>query len=438
MVHTETQVAEHHAFHQPYLIVGRSAGSHLLLPHWEVSRRHALLQCLGDRVYAIDLGSRTGISPTDEADREFWMEADVGLRIGPYRLYPGRFGGDFPAIRHGWDWTERPRESFRERPGARLQPIVLRIEEDSGEYSNQVVDRVISLVGREVPADVVLPDAGVSKIHAALILTPLGLWAVDLYGRGGVLHEGIRVRHARIDSESSLQIGRFRLRVEAGGERVGDLAGEAGGGRRLVAGVGSMPGGSLAIEASGSVARDLVRREEYPQWLEPIPASAEHAWLIPVLQHIGTMQQQMMDQFNQSLMGALQSFGTLHRDTVSALREELGELRRLNEELAALQAQASVRNEAAQAEDSHPSVEAERPKIEREGRIEQGSPAAVPDQAVNSPKGSGVMRGEDSSRPEALADAHELHVTLQRRIRDLQRERQTRWQRILNVIQGAP
>ena len=54
--------------------------------------------------------------------------------------------------------------------------------------------------------------------------------------------------------------------------------------------------------------------------------------LIPLVNQFGMMQQQMMDQFQQTVSMLVQMFGSLHRDQMDLIREELDQLRDLTKE----------------------------------------------------------------------------------------------------------
>ena len=58
--------------------------------------------------------------------------------------------------------------------------------------------------------------------------------------------------------------------------------------------------------------------------------------LIPLMNQFGHMQQQMLDQFQQAIATLVQMFGTLHRDQMQTIREELDHIRDLTKEFQAL------------------------------------------------------------------------------------------------------
>src|SRR5262245_44528715 len=61
--------------------------------------------------------------------------------------------------------------------------------------------------------------------------------------------------------------------------------------------------------------------------------------LLAMVNQVAAMQQQMFDQFQQTIMGMAQMFGSLHKDQAGVIREELQHLRELSLELNQLQGQ---------------------------------------------------------------------------------------------------
>ena len=68
--------------------------------------------------------------------------------------------------------------------------------------------------------------------------------------------------------------------------------------------------------------------------------------LVPLVNQFGLMQQQMFDQFQQAMAMMVQMFGTMHRDQMAVIREELDRLNELTEEFHALKKELAERTEA--------------------------------------------------------------------------------------------
>ena len=67
--------------------------------------------------------------------------------------------------------------------------------------------------------------------------------------------------------------------------------------------------------------------------------------LVPLMNQFGQMQQQMLDQFQQAISMIVQMFGTLHRDQMATIREELDQLRDLTREFHAIKLELAARSQ---------------------------------------------------------------------------------------------
>jgi pSer/pThr/pTyr-binding forkhead associated (FHA) protein len=67
--------------------------------------------------------------------------------------------------------------------------------------------------------------------------------------------------------------------------------------------------------------------------------------LAPLVNQLGLIQQQMFDQFQQAMAMMVQMFGTMHRDQMEVIRAELDQLRELTEEFHALKSELAKRTQ---------------------------------------------------------------------------------------------
>src|SRR5437764_7907989 len=81
------------AVHQPFAVVGRDPAADVFLDDAAVSRRHLYLQVIDQRVFCVDLASRTGTHWPEGARPCGWVASPTGVRVGPFRLRPGADGG---------------------------------------------------------------------------------------------------------------------------------------------------------------------------------------------------------------------------------------------------------------------------------------------------------------------------------------------------------
>jgi hypothetical protein len=195
--------------------------------------------------------------------------------------------------------------------------------------------------------------------------------------------------------------------------------------------------------------------------------------LVPLMNQFGQMQQQMLDQFQQAITMIVQMFGTLHRDQMVTIREELDQLRDLTREFHAIKLEL-----AARAQDQTPVVPASTSTAPGDSRVsEAGSrvqerivpetgarvtPAAArtaPDsasvppilsagddlgvaastQAPLSPSGlelHEVKQSQPQSGESSLESERDVMVWLHQRMMVLQQERESRWRKILKLLPG--
>jgi hypothetical protein len=208
--------------------------------------------------------------------------------------------------------------------------------------------------------------------------------------------------------------------------------------------------------------------------------------LVPLINQIGFMQQQMFDQFQQAMTMMVQMFGTMHREQMEMIRAELDGLHDLTEEFHALKKELANRT---QAEDTtvlstpanglkgvdktittEPIVSAKTTadgssglktmQTDTRSAIQAPSLASIiPDQPSLPIAGASSPR--PASKPAAVQPAEKLPesglrshakiigaseavdserdsiVWLHQRIMTLQHERETRWQKILKLLPGV-
>jgi pSer/pThr/pTyr-binding forkhead associated (FHA) protein len=277
--------------------------------------------------------------------------------------------------------------------------------------------RELALAGRRSDCKLHLVHSSVSAYHCSLVRTTGGLWIVDLLSRAGVLVNGRQVKWARLADGDEVEIGRYRIHVQL----------KAWADTKLPEGEST----ALARAADSAVRTAPAPPATPPQQpsLLPVPVPTDLAELqrtlsgtegasalLGVLQQVQAMQQQMFEHYQQSLLSLVQVFARMHGDQMAVVRQELDQLRSLTEELHTLQAQlpASAR------------LPGRPPPAEVNSR-----PAAVGKVEPVPAVGPAVPSAGD--RP---GDGPQLHAWLNRRIDDLQRERQGRLRRMLSFVLG--
>jgi pSer/pThr/pTyr-binding forkhead associated (FHA) protein len=210
--------------------------------------------------------------------------------------------------------------------------------------------------------------------------------------------------------------------------------------------------------------------------------------LVPLVNQFGLMQQQMFDQFQQAMTMMVKMFGTMHRDQMEVIRAELDRLHDLTDEFHALKNELAERTrEMTDPRPREPVLNAT--KFDLSAAMEQNNPATQPQpsELKESSQGSGVSRApmaspqpplsrmvgqqlspepdnrstqplltppvatpvsepipkvsspafEKPSETGQTADSdRDTVLWLHQRIMVLQRERESRWQRILKLMPG--
>jgi hypothetical protein len=147
------------------------------------------------------------------------------------------------------------------------------------------------LIGSNPGCDLCLSDDSVSRVHSSLVLTPRGLWVVDLLGRGGVLVDGSRAKWMQVRDGTVLQIGRFRLRVRFSSSPImtalpADNRASTGYGALLAP--GAVTGGNLSEGTMLTLIGQLAEMQN--QYFEQ--SRLQMQWMADMMAHVGRAQQE--------------------------------------------------------------------------------------------------------------------------------------------------
>jgi pSer/pThr/pTyr-binding forkhead associated (FHA) protein len=371
------ELLERRCLAQPYLLIGRDPRNDIRLDDDEVSRRHAYLQAVGGRLFCLDLGSRSRVLWPDGPRESGWVEWGKPLRIGPYVIQ-----------------ITRPREralilqAEASTPSAPAE-AVFEVDDGTAPVRWRMHD-LIALAGGAAACKVRLRHTDVSQLHCSLVRGPLGVWVVDLLSRSGTRVNGRLVPWARLAEGDQVQLGPFGLRLLESGPR-------------------------SAEQAIVPVPRGMA--------LAPDPS------LLPVVHEFNRMQEQMLEQFHQTMMMMAEMFTTLHREQSALVRGELEQMRQLTQELQALQVEQEKQAAAP------PDVPATAPEDEEftfapfeETPATEEAPNGAPAQPAAS---------EADCKPVSTTPPENVHYWLSQRLQQLRQERHSRWQRILQIITGG-
>ena len=399
-----------HEFRQPFLLVGRRAGSDLLLDHWLVSRRHAYLQLIDGRFYCVDLGSRTGTHGGDATERAGWVDPVRAIQIGPYSVRP-----DLSPARDPQDLTP---------------PIVTwTVPGREGEAVRWTMNRGLALVGKSPACKIRIVGPDVSRFHCGLVLTSSGVWAVDLLSQRPILVNGQPVRFAPIRPGDELTIGDHVLVPDYDPGPIRDRTGRS-----------PLLGSSIpepSVDHLPALIPTVISPGEL--WAPPAPFSAPEGAaskaIDPTVNHLvqqfGAMQQQMFDQFHQTMMMMFEGFAALHRETAGSITQEFEEVRRLSQEIETLREETSRLAEATTMSFQAPALLRSDPN--------QKTPLNGHGPAGPGPSGTaGPPPKPQAKAAPPLPDPHvDIHAQLCDRLNSIAAERQTRWQKILAMMAKA-
>jgi len=478
---------------QPFAVIGRDPRADVVLDDLRVSRRHVYLQAVAGQVFWLDLESRAGTCDETGTRKWGWLAGGGLLQIGPFAI---RRGADEPG----------PREPARESPLAvrgygreALLEVTLEFLNGPSQATTWPMNRMMSLIGSAKGCKFRLTDPSVSAFHAGLLRTPTGLWVVDLRGDRSISIGVEPVRFGPLADGDVLGIGRYRMRVHCRESRAaasepdraasvglpahrprGDIVRRpaperAGGPLSIPPAYGSstlpMPPPPFPVVASASGVEVVSSDSATLSARLRQPELSESA-LVPLVNQFSLMQQQMFDQFQQAMGMLVQMFGTMHREQMDVIREELDrlhdltrELQELKEELARAPARAAAPEPAASPSVSpapNPAASAFAAAADRKPAEARPVPTLPPLEPAADPRRSPVAVGPAKAPAAAVApppptgprpdqvrpgagtpgDAEPAGVPrdavawIHHRIAAIQQERETRWQKIVKLLPG--
>ncbi|HUG92594.1 MAG TPA: FHA domain-containing protein [Planctomycetaceae bacterium] len=479
---------EEFVFRRPFALIGRSSRCDLQFEHPDVSYRHAYLQLVDGQLFCFDLASRTGTRWTNGARVAGRVESRGQIAVGPYTIL--NLDGPVPAGPAGagaGDSSVLSADSSvlaagDSQLGGELPPAYIEWTSAGGPPRPRTarLKRSINLLGWSKSCHIRVKREQASHVHASLVLTTAGVWVVDLLGRGGTLLDGKPVVYARLRDGSELQAGTFGFRLRLGEppptapRRPARPKRRRGGGTRDVivnqniiltqpGAAGSAPI-SVATQVSGDPA-DARPAVEFPVFAAAGGAAAgpsaagglSEGFVLSLFGQFAEMQRQMQSQTQQQMLFLTQMLGSLHQNQQDLIREDLRRVSEISDELRALQAQLL--------QQSLPNGGHVPKRLENRGGVPAGGveeivdaafdfePAARPSEDDNSdvvPLFGDEGNGVAASSPESSADSEaaarrrpgpprgvDHHAWLMERMGRLERERNSRWQKIMSLVTGG-
>ncbi len=167
---------------QPFTLVGRDDACDVTLSDPEVNMRHAWVQVLGGRAFAVDLGSRSGLVwPGGACGRAGLTSVRRSVSVPSiFRSVPRPPTGPALILPATIRWRPIPRRKRNWQ--CRWNSATAAAREDRWQ-----VNRLLTLIGRAPTCKIHLNADDISPYHCGIVSTRSGLWVVDLSGarRGG-------------------------------------------------------------------------------------------------------------------------------------------------------------------------------------------------------------------------------------------------------------
>jgi pSer/pThr/pTyr-binding forkhead associated (FHA) protein len=453
----------------PLAVIGRGDNTDLPLIDPQVSRRHAYVQLIDGRLFGMDLRSRTGTHwDAGGTTGVGWVASNQPIRIGPFVVRceaPAPEEGSVPPD------AANPLLGPPFYPEDEVPTLTLECIKGMQPLPPWQMTSTLALIGRRAHSyGLVIDDQSLASFQCSLLRSRSGTWVIDLLGLGGVVLNKRRVRWGRLDDGDQLQLGRYQFCVRFG-EKVGaprrqeysaEVAAMGEANRLAQTAPGTNGNRSPAREATDTAVSSggslVAINSPYLTRTD-----LNETLLMPLFNQFAAMQNQMFDQFQQALMMMVEMFSEMQRDQVSLIRQEVDRLHQITEELQSLQ------NELAK----HPvppgwlpqvSPETAAPTMpaEAEANWDVPSPDTSASDTVMPPlveapvappnpppletgtqtpsaetsEAAAVPPGLKIPQPPLAAVDGEVHVWLYEKIAALQRERQSRLQKIISFLRG--
>ena len=306
-------------------------------------------------MFVFDLQSRSKVrwEGEDAPRAQGWLAESSAITVGPYRIRRSASGA-VAGYAHDFDVFDSPLQSNAgDKDSLPRAALELPIRMGDGPSLWRFESR-LALAGRSEICQFVLTDESVSKFHAALVRTPLGVWVIDLLAREGTYVNGERVSWAWLSDGDTLRIGSFTfiLRYESPPKGISrDEVPLTSGAipdaqsRTQLALRSRSPesnGGALAVPDRSQKGLTKLNAAKTITPATLIPRGGD-PWEQPLAyppQEMAMWQQQMrlMESFHNDMIMMVQMFFAMHREHMASAREELDRVEQLTRELSALQA----------------------------------------------------------------------------------------------------
>ncbi|MGD9855209.1 MAG: FHA domain-containing protein [Planctomycetaceae bacterium] len=135
------------------------------------------------------------------------------MTVGPYsfQLSDDGWAAEFDSWPSPLDCKTRTNDST---PFGALPLVHLELLNQQFKGMAWPINRVLTLVGRDERCRITCADERISRVHCSLLLTPYGLWVIDLLGRGGIRVNGELRSFALLAPGDQLHVGQYQMRAK--------------------------------------------------------------------------------------------------------------------------------------------------------------------------------------------------------------------------------
>jgi len=418
-----------YALSQACVLIGRSPLCDIRLDHPDVSPRHAYLQMIEGRLACFDLGTPHGFRCGNANGVRFtWMDHDVGIGIGPFVIR---------RVDHIHSAQAYPPPDPQQISYTREIVFLESFDETGSQYLRHIT-HAITLIGRDSLCRVRLPDVSISWFHCSLVCTPHGVWVVDLMSRGGLIVNGIPTRYTPLHDGDELVLGDFRCFIRYPNRPRGscEVATNTNPLERIHDTIADAPFYGPSVPYA-SLTKELLPVAEVLNPMDsdlfsllgPYKTDTPYPPIMMLVERFGQMQQQMLEQFHETMMLMMVNVGKAHHAEIHHVREEVERLRDLSQELLALKEHLS------RPPSSHGPEHAGMHGSDSGARSVRSDTGLLPSAHVplSAPIKQDTPEIRSSRLPVAESPEDPL-VQVTRRIAQIRDEQRTHWQKILDLI----
>jgi predicted component of type VI protein secretion system len=419
---------------QPFALVGDGDRADVTLLDEQVSKRHAFLQVVAGRVCCVDLRSRSGTRWGGENRPSGWLLTGHSIAVGPYTIRLGEGGG--PAANGDADRWNLPDPLEPSVPGQDDLPDVLLEATELESRPSWRLDRTLNLVGRSPCCQIALADQGLSRFHCSLLRTRHGVWAVDLRGHEALEVNGTKRRWSHLEDGDEVRMGKVLFHVHCTSAQ--DACDRMGVRPRTTA---IVPVASVHPPQRQLQPWAVVVDASPENWLRPVPEAdlallgrSAESLLRLIDQQLEIRQRETCEQIQRSISDMIEALAIMHSDHMELVRMEFEQIRRLTSEVKVLQD--GISRVAARRQVATAATQLDREPAPDKRANNRPVPPSRQTRSDRCDSGRRVRTDEPKGEKALWTNDADLHDKLTRRIDALQRERRSRWKRLMAVVVG--